>query len=239
MYLKRNVLDLYFYFGVIIFTLGKTFNSYFLDFYLYFNIFGLFILILSLLDSRVVKLNFSYLMISGLLLYLLGNLIFISDIELWIIKLSDLFFIFQIIIKQVSFSIIYHNLSINRLLRSILTFNLFVLLLSVILSKFSSIGVIDLFYFLESLISMIAIVYFNFCFNNIYLNSDFIDVDFLFIGQVLWLVGDLFYSDFNLKNMYILGDISDLVYFAGFYFFVKSINSLGLRPNFNIVKRFI
>jgi len=238
---KKLVLDLYFYVGVLIFAFGKSFDSNFLDFYLYFNIFGLLLVSFYLISDDKNKFNFRGMMFLGLVFYLFGNLIFINDFNLYLFNLSDIFFIIQIVTKQIS--IIYLRFPVKNfdILKNIILFNLFVLLTSIFTSKLTDNSVLDLFYFIESLFSMLIILYFNFFNNYSYIFENLKNIELFYLAQVFWLIGDIFYSDLNLNNNYTLGDTSDLIYFIGLYFFIKSLSqfNLNLNLNLNIVKRFI
>jgi len=237
-YSKRYLLDLYFYLGVVIFTLGKIFHQIFLDFYIYSNVIGLILLVYYLcLTNKLGKFSRASLILFSFILYLVGNLVFIQDISFQYIKLSDLFFFLQILIKQNSlienFKLpITYNAS-NKF-HIFLMLNISIIILCLSLSKLVDNNLIDLFYFVESFVSLLGIFYLRYF--EFKLISKF-NLEFFFIGQLFWVIGDLIYSDFRLYNFYILGDYSDLVFFIGFYFFLKSLTT-NLRF-LNVVKNHI
>ncbi len=240
MILKKVHLDLYFYIGLLIFILGKVINPFFLDFYIFINIFGLFLLI-NLFINNSMRFRFSNigLLVLGYILYLIGNLIFISDISLDSFYLSDLFFLFQILLKQCF--LIKTNFKYNflEIIKSLVSFNSLILVFSVIALNYFDYSLIDLYYFFESLLVLIILVYINIINRNFFQNFREIDLDYFFYGQLLWLVGDISYSESNLLNTYMIGDFTDLFFFVGFYFFIKSFRFYNFQFNLNLAKTYI
>ena len=175
-----------------------------------------------LLKSREVgrHASASFLLI-GFLFFLVGNITFMDALTLT--ELTNILFIFQILIKQFFiFSIYYQDTlySKREAALSVLILNCLLYILCSILNSNLSTSFFDLFYFVESFISLALIA--NLQLKNVF-NPDVV-MEWFLLGQLVWLLGDLIYSDLNLINLYVIGDYADFIYFVGFYFFISSLN---------------
>ncbi len=215
------------------------FDGFFLNFYIYFNIIGLLVILYKfLIENRHLKIGSLGILLIGFIFYLFGNLIFISDIRFNHFNLSDLFFIIQVFSKQYfMFNSTAHLFNKDYFL-NLLKFNFLVLIISLLLLKFFNYNFIDILYFTESLGSMIFLLYVNFVNTNLFNLFGKLDLDYFFIGQICWLVGDIVYSEVISANTYLIGDYSDFFFFVGFYFFLKSFYYINPQFNFNIVKTY-
>lgn len=237
MIFKNYLLDIYLLLGLVLFTLGKIFDPLFTSFYIFINLLGLIILILQFVNLNL-KLRVSSvgLVIISLSFYLIGNIIFIKDLDLGFLNLSDFFFIVQIVIKQYFLLKSQNILDLEQIKKYITTINLIVIFISFILSNLSFGHLLDLYYLTESFVSMVILIIFNLYLTKVFINFSLIDLDFFFIGQLFWLVGDIIYSNERLLSYNIFKDSSDIIFFIGFYFFVKSFSSYKYLFNYNIVK---
>lgn len=244
MTVRKHLIDIYFYLGLLFFCLGKVIDTSFLDFYIYFNLVGLIIASYFLLSSLIYFRNIVFFIFYlGLIFFTIGNFVYISDKDLGGIFLSDLFFVFQILLKQF---LIMKLLNIDNMLNGlkvIFLLDLLVLSISLYFSNYLNVYVLDLFYLVESFISLITLFYLSFFYQSSlqeisYYEKGF-EIEYLLLGQFFFLIGDLFYSDLNFSNLYVLGDYSDLFFFIGFSLFLKSINTFSTSNAYNLVKSYI
>lgn len=175
-----------------------------------------------LLKSREVgrRASASFLLI-GFLSFLVGNLTFMEALSLT--DLTNVLFIFQILIKQFFiFGIYYQDAKCSKreTALSVLILNCLIYILCSILNSNLGTSFFDLFYFVESFISLALIA--NLQLKNVF-NPDVV-MEWFLLGQLVWLLGDLIYSDLNLINLYVIGDYADFIFFVGFYFFISSLN---------------
>jgi len=236
-YINRYLIEIYLYLGLGLFILGKIFSSIFLDIYVLINILGVILILYQFLSFkisfRLTSLGFALL---GFIFYLLGNIIYIFDINLGYLNMSDIFFIFQILLKQYFVVKSYYPVGILESIKTIISINLLTVIVSILLGDYVGVYFLDLFYFLESLISMILLMFLNFYIIQASVNFSEFDLDLFILGQLFWLLGDILYSDFHLLNFDSFLDPSDIFFFIGFYFFIKSFNRLNFLYNLNIVK---
>lgn len=238
----HSYINLYFALGVGLFSISKIIPNFtFLYFYLFYNLFGILFLIYMLIRCREDgKINSTSLLLIGFLFFLGGNITFLETLSL--IDVTNILFIIQILIKQAFiFSIYYQdNIYIKReTVLSVLILNCLIFIFCTTLNFNLNTNFFDLFYVIESFISLTLIA-------NLQLNSIFnpdVVMEWFLLGQLIWLLGDLIYSDLNLINLYVVGDYADFIYFVGFYFFIKSFNlkfNLKFKPSsLDVAKTYI
>jgi len=235
--LRNYLLDLYFFLGLVLFTLSRVYDSFFVQIYFFVNFIGLILIVFHLVNLNFkMRISSIGLVLIGLIFYSFGNLLFLSDIDLGFLNLSDIFFLAQVFLKQLFIIRSQNFFPEERVLKLVTLLNIFVLIISLIFYKLSYGYFIDLFYFTESLVSMVFLVLLNFTQSKFFLDFAQVDLDYFFFGQVFWLTGDIVFSNIRLVSYTPFGDLSDIFFFIGFYFFTKSIIDLHKSYNFNIVK---
>jgi hypothetical protein len=219
----QSYINLYFALGVGLFSISKIIPNFtFLYFYLFYNLFGIFFLIFILCKSREFGIfNSINFLIVGFLFFLAGNITFLENLSL--IDITNYLFIIQILIKQ---AFIFSNYFKDALycrretILSVLILNCLIYIFCSTVNLNFKTNFFDLFYFVESLTSLALIA-------NLHLNHNVnpdVVMEWFLLGQLIWLLADLIYSDLNIINLYVVGDYADFIYFVGFYFFIKSFN---------------
>lgn len=217
---------------LVTYIFGGIFNNSFnLDFYLIFSLSVIFSSFLIFINSKLFfKKEGSefFILILGYLIYGIANLLWylfdVFNLNNYFFEFLNLLFLFQAITKH--FFLIKEGSSKKRALKRdyILNFlikgNLLILILTVcfhsFLSKFGSF--FEIFFIFESVISILYIKEFLLRCESKYLNYKI----FLF-GNIFWLIGDLIFSYSHSINSYTSGDLSDFIYFLGFYLIISSV----------------
>lgn len=132
--------------------------------------------------------------------------------------ISTFLFVVQIIFKQIY---------ISRNFQTVILINILVVVLSMFLSKIFVFDLIDTYFFVESLLSLLLLVF-----------SELVNVeltlDYLVIGTLFWMLGDIVFLDSNILNIHFSGDRADFFYFIGLVIYFYSFNNLG--HNFLLIK---
>lgn len=227
-YIYLNIL---FSFGLILYLLSQNFNLDFSKiFYLFFSLFSILIPIVFVINSyaykdREEKLAYNFLFL-GFCLYGVGNLgWYLNDLFNLKIDLNyfNILFFIQAISKHNFFKYLLSNQGLSKkniAFSKIISTNLGVLIFAILASNYVSLdNLLYEFYFIfESLFSVYFIYYY------LYRNySSHIDLRYLFLGNFMWILADILYLFETLSGVYFIGNISDFIYFIGFYLMLSSI----------------
>ena len=241
-------INLIFFLSFLLFIFAQFFDkAAYLDFYLLFSLSSIFsILIIFLNFKHLFKKEgseFSVLLL-GYLIYGIANFIwYVFDafkVEKSFFDILNLMFIFQSISKY--YFLIKESegrvgdTKSSLIIENLLKINLFILLLTLVfntyLKKYGTF--IDIFFVFESLIS---IGYISFYLSKV--DSKFLNYKLFLYGNAFWLIGDLLFSYSNNFNLYIAGDLTDFIYFLGFYLIISSVIFKNYNYTKNIIGSFI
>ncbi len=162
----------------------------------------------------------------GFCLYGIGNLSwYLNDsfnLKINLNYLNILFFI-QAVSKHNFFKYLLSNQTLSRkniAFSKIISINLGVLTFAILASNFVSLNTMlyDFYFIFESLFSVYFI--YTYLFQNY---SSHIDLRYLLFGNLMWLIADSLYLFETLSGIYFMGNISDFIYFIGFYLMLSSI----------------
>lgn len=244
-YIYLNIL---FIFGLLLYLLGLHFSlNIFNTFYFFFGLFSILIPLLFLISgfqySSKQEKNVYNLLFIGFLAYGLGNIFWFFD-DFFDLKFEysylNFLFIFQVLTKHYFLKFLASSndeFTSSKVFRKIFSLNLLVLLFS---SFFGNLVTLDELYFeiyfiLESLISILFIGYAL----KIDLTSH-LDLRYFFFGNLVWFLADTLFLFEKFSQIYFAGNISDFVYFLGFYLMISSIlfKNVILNPKieFNLTK---
>jgi hypothetical protein len=227
-YIYLNIL---FIFGLALYLLSQNLtinvrNS----FYLFFSLFSILIPILFLItdyqyQDREESLAYKFLFL-GFCLYGTGNLVwYLNDsfnLDIHVNYINILFFL-QAISKHNFFKFLVLNQNTsrkNQAFSKIISINLGVLIIATAVSNIVSLNSLlyDFYFIFESILSIFFIYYY--LFQNY---SSHLDLRYLLLGSLFWLVGDSLYLIEILSGVYFMGNISDFIYFVGFYLLLSSV----------------
>lgn len=244
MVLKNYIyLNILFIFGLILYVFS---SSYALEmreiFYLFFSIFGLLVPILfyfngfkytSVDEKRAYEVLFF-----GFFSYGLANLIwYLNDIFTLEIDVSylNLIFLVQVFSKHYFLKFLSTSGENNRfdlIFQKLFSINILISILALFTSKALSLNGFeyDIYFIIESLVSIIFILYF--------LNEKMpshININYFLTGNLVWFIADSLYLFEVLSGFYIIGELSDFVYYVGFYFLLASV----VFKNFSFMSNFL
>jgi len=236
-YIYLNIL---FIFGLVVYLFSLNFHLELYDtFYLFFSIFGIVVPLLFIFSEYkyrdLTERKFYQLLFLGFTSFGLANLGWYLFDLLEINSMTNylnIFFIFQVITKQIFFKYIYSKESVeykNILWEKIISINIGILLVSIFATQFISLNSIyfDIYFILESILSVVFIIK---CRNYEFFSH--IDLKYFLTGTTLWLLGDLLFVGEVLFNSYFIGSYSDFIYFVGFYLMLASV----VFKNFNLIE---
>lgn len=237
-YIYLNIL---FIFGLILYLFSQKnaleFSSFF---YLFTSFYSIIISALLLLSEykykdREEKRIYS-LLFFGFLIYGVANFIWYFN-EVWFELLSlsmlNTLFVFQIFSKHYFLRYLTKqgDETVSKIIQNILSLNLGILLLSLFSGNLLNLQIFgtEIYFIFESLFSIVFITYFV---KKTYLSH--LDLRYFLTGNTFWLLADLafIYEEFNEK--YFMGNLSDFLYFVGFYLMLTSI----LFKNYNLNQKF-
>lgn len=229
-----------FIFGLLIYLFSQKFTfSLQNTFYMFFSLFstvipGLFLFNGYRFQDRRERSTYQ-LLFCGFWIYGVANFIWYLNDTLNL-KISEnylnLFFIFQIFTKDYFLKYLvqkYHNFKPN-LIHNIFSINLGIGLFLVFATNFLNLKdfLSNLFFIYESIFSIIFVLYYS----QKILDS-YLDLNLFGYGSLVWLLADTVYYFESFKGVYVMGDISDFLYYFGFYLMLSAI----LFKNFNFVAK--
>jgi hypothetical protein len=236
--LKKYIfLNILFIFGLMIYLLSLNTSISIKDtFYLFFSLFSIVIPLTFLFSefeyedkesSRSYKLLFF-----GFTAYGIGNFIWYLN-EILGLKISlnylNSLFLFQGFTKH--FFLRYltklqEETNYNQIFNKIFSLNMLIMLFALFTVRLFDLNnfFLDFYFIFESIVSIVFIFYF--------LKENFtahIDIKYFLMGQSLWLFADLLYFFEVYWDVYLIGSLSDFIYFIGFYLMLSSV----IFKNFN------
>lgn len=231
MLLKNYIyLNILFLFGLFLYFISINFSlNLFNIFYLFFSLFGTIIPLLLYFSEFVFKdieeeRSYKVLFV-GFFVYGLGNIIWYFKELLSLnfdLDFINILFFFQIFTKYYFFKYLnsVKGESKNKVFDNLFSVNLLILLFAILLGESFNLSsqITDIYFIFESLLSIIFIFY--------YLANTFtghLDLNYFGLGNLAWLIADvLFLVEVN-TNHYFMGNLSDFIYFVGFYFMLASL----------------
>jgi len=232
MLLKNYIyLNILFLFGLFLYFISANYSLNISDvFYLFFGLFGTIIPSLLYFNDYIYKdreEEISYkILYLGFFVYGLGNVVwYFNDLfELGIsLAFINILFLFQTFSKHFFFKYLIKGQkksSKSKIFSNIFSINLLILLLAIFLGNSFKLEnqISDLYFILESFISIIFIF-------SIFLGkySGHIDFNYFGFGNLIWFLADfLFFIEIK-TNHYFMGNLSDFIYYIGFYFMLASL----------------